>query len=223
MTANQLSCHSHELGVQEAGVTIARTATMDAKARTTPATSAASDEALLQRIATGDSLAMQALFARYHVRVYRFALRLAGNMAVAEDVTSEVFLSVWQQAGRFEGRSAVSTWLLAIARFRALSALRRGRDKPLNEETAEAIEDPADDPEIALVKQDKSAILRKCLTRLSAEHREMIDLVYYHDKSIQEVAQIVGIPPNTVKTRTFYARKRLSELLEAEGVVGSAS
>ena len=68
---------------------------------------------------------MQVLFARHQVRVYRFVLRLVGNQAVAEDLISEVFLDVWRQADRFEGRSAVSTWLLAIARFKALSSMRR--------------------------------------------------------------------------------------------------
>ena len=88
----------------------------------------------------------------------------------------------------------------------------------LDEETAGAIEDPSDDPEISLEKKDKSASIRKCLTGLSAEHREIIDLVYYHEKSVEEVAEIVGIPENTVKTRLFYARKKLAELLKAAGI-----
>src|SRR3954449_5189054 len=105
---------------------------------------ATSDEELIGRIASGDRLAMQVLFARHHVRVFRFVLRLVRDESRAEDLISEVFLDVWRQAGKFEGRSAVSTWLLAIARFKALSALRRRTDAELNEETAEAIEDTAD-------------------------------------------------------------------------------
>jgi RNA polymerase sigma-70 factor (ECF subfamily) len=177
-----------------------------------------SDEALIGRIASGDRLAMQVLFARHHVRVYRFVLRLVRDESVAEDLISDVFLDVWRQAGRFEGRSAVPTWLLAIARFKALTALRRKPDEELDEEAAEAIEDQSDDPEVTLAKRDKSAAIRKCLTGLSAEHREIIDLVYYHEKSVEEVAEIVGIPQNTVKTRMFYARKRLAELLKAAGI-----
>jgi RNA polymerase sigma-70 factor (ECF subfamily) len=179
---------------------------------------ATSDEALISRIATGDRLAMQVLYARHHVRVYRFVLRLVGNTTVAEDLISEVFLDVWRQAGSFEARSAASTWLLAIARFKALSAMRRKQEEELDEETAEAIEDTADDPEIAIQKRDKGEILRKCLNALSPEHREIIDLVYYHEKSVEEVAGMVGIPEATVKTRMFYARKKLSELLKAAGV-----
>src|SRR6266849_1025333 len=149
------------------------------------------DEVLIGRIANGDRLAMQVLFARHHVRVFRFVVRLVRNETTAEDLISEVFLDVWRQADRFEGRSAVTTWLLSIARFKALSALRRRPDEELDEETAGAIEDPSDDPETALAKKDKSALIRKCLTGLSAEHREIIDLVYYHEKSVEEVALIV--------------------------------
>jgi len=145
-------------------------------------------------------------------------VRLVRDESMAEDLISEVFLDVWRQAGRFEGRSAVSTWMLAIARFKALSALRRRPDEELDEETASAIEDPTDDPGTTLEKKDKGAMIRKCLVGLSADHREIIDLVYYHEKSVEEVAQIVGIPENTVKTRMFYARKRLAELLKAAGI-----
>jgi RNA polymerase sigma-70 factor (ECF subfamily) len=177
-----------------------------------------SDEVLIARIAGGDRLAMQVLFARHHVRVYRFVLRLVRNDATAEDLISEVFLDIWRQAGKFEGRSAVSTWMLSIARFKALSALRKRPDEELDEETAEQIVDHSDDPEVALAKKDKAAVLREALSKLSAEHREIVDLVYYHEKSVEEVAGIVGIPEATVKTRMFYARKKLSEILKAQGI-----
>lgn len=179
---------------------------------------AASDEVLIARIAKGDRLAMQVLYARHHVRVYRFGLRLVKKEQVAEDLISEVFLDVWRQAGRFEGRAAVSTWLLAITRFKALSALRKRTDAELDDEAAAAIEDTSDDPEVAMQKKDTGEALRKCLAELSPDHREIVDLVYYHEKSVEEVAKIVGIPENTVKTRMFYARKKLAELLKAAGV-----
>jgi RNA polymerase sigma-70 factor, ECF subfamily len=177
-----------------------------------------SDEVLIGRIAGGDRLAMQVLFARHHVRVYRFVLRLVRNEAAAEDLISEVFLDVWRQAAKFEGRSAVSTWMLSMARFKALSTLRRRTEEELDDETAGAIEDSEDDPETALAKKDKGAALRQCLEKLSAEHREIVDLVYYHEKSVAEVSSIVGIPEATVKTRMFYARKKLSELLKEQGI-----
>ncbi|HKF99700.1 MAG TPA: sigma-70 family RNA polymerase sigma factor [Xanthobacteraceae bacterium] len=183
---------------------------------------ATSDEALMARIAAGDRDAMRALYLRHHIRVYRFVVRLVRSHATAEDIISEVFLDVWRQAGSFEGRSAVSTWLLAIARFKALSALRRRPEEELDEEAAVNIADPVDNPETAVQKKDTSAILRQCLTGLSSEHREIIDLVYYQEKSVEEVSQIVGIPEATVKTRMFYARKKLSGLLKSAGVERAA-
>jgi RNA polymerase sigma-70 factor, ECF subfamily len=179
---------------------------------------APADELLIGRIARGDRLAMQVLFARHHVRIYRFVLRLLRDEMAAEDVISEVFLDVWRQASRFEGRSAVSTWLIAIARFKALSTLRKRREEGLDEETMEAIEEPSDNPSISIEKLDKGEKLRQCLAALTREHREVIDLVYYHEKSVEEVAQIVGIPENTVKTRMFYARKKLGELCRMAGI-----
>lgn len=177
-----------------------------------------SDEELISRIAKGDRLAMQVLFARHHVRVFRFVARLVKDDGLAEDLISEVFLDVWRQAERFEGRSQVSTFLLAIARNKAFSALRKRREDSLDDEVAGQIEDSADDPEVVVQKQDKGAALRACIERLTREHREVIDLVYYHEKSVEEVAEIIGIPEATVKTRMFYARKKLAELLKAAGI-----
>jgi RNA polymerase sigma-70 factor (ECF subfamily) len=182
-----------------------------------------SDEVLIGKIAAGNRLAMQALFARHNARIYRFVLRMIGDNGLAEDLTSEVFLSVWQQAHRFEARSAVTTWLLAIARYKALAELRRRPQAASSERESSDISDPADTPDVAFEIKHRGEILRKCLARLSREHREVIDLVYYHEKSVQEVAEIIGIGGNTVKTRMFYARKQLSKLLEAEGVVGALS
>jgi RNA polymerase sigma-70 factor, ECF subfamily len=120
--------------------------------------------------------------------VFCFGLRLVRNKQVAEDLISEVFLDVWRQAGKFEGRSAVSTWLLAITRFKALSALRRRKEVELEEDAANAIEDTSDDPEVTATKRDTSEALRKCLKALSPEHREIVDLFYYHEKYVEEVA-----------------------------------
>ena len=175
---------------------------------------ASSDLLLIARIARGDQLAMRSLFARHQVPVYRFILRFIRDEALAEDVLSEVFLDVWRQAGRFEGRSSVSTWLLAIARFKALSARRRRVEAELDDRTAERVVDTADTPEAALVKKDNGDILRRSLLQLPPEQSEIIDLAYYHEKSVSEVAEIVGIPEATVKTRMFYARRKLAQLVQ---------
>jgi RNA polymerase sigma-70 factor (ECF subfamily) len=177
-----------------------------------------SDVALIQSIAAGDRHAMRTLFARHNVRVYRFLLRFVANQSTAEDLVSEVFLDVWRQAAQFQARSQVSTWLLAIARYKALALLRRQSTEELDEERAAAIEDPAPNPEVTVENRQKTEILRKCLSQLSATHREVIDLVYYHEKSIDEVAQITGVPQSTVKTRMFYARKRIAELMTERGI-----
>jgi len=146
----------------------------------------------------------------------RFIARMTKDAPAAADLTSEVFLEVWRQAGRFQGRSQVSTWLLAIARYKAVSALRRYVPEELDKEAAECIEDPADSPQAAIEGRQRSELIRRTLTQLSPAHREVIDLVYYHERSIDEVAAIVGIPQNTVKTRLFNARKRMADLLPAD-------
>ena len=174
-----------------------------------------SDEILVEQIAAGSKPAMQALFARHRTYVYRWLLRLVSNETLAEDLLSEVFLDVWRQAGRFQRRSSVSTWLMPIARHKALSARRRRTDAELDEEIAATAADSANDPEVALQEKDRGELVRRALMRLSAEHREVIDLVYYHEKSVDEVAHILDVPPATVKTRMFYARKKLAELVNA--------
>ena len=180
--------------------------------------SAVSDEALVERIARGDQAALQALYARHSVKIFRFVVRLLRDEGRAEDIVSEVFIDVWKSAAHFEARSAVGTWLLTIARNKAISQMRRTRDQELDEDYAGGIADESDDPEVVLQKQGKSGQLRACIAQLSPEHREVIDLVYYHDKSVEEVAAIVGIPEGTVKTRMFHARKRLSELAAKTGM-----
>ncbi len=173
-----------------------------------------SNEMLVTRIAAGDKLAMQVLFARHRASVYRWLLRFVGNETVAEDLLSDVFFDVWQQAGRFEGRAAVTTWLLSIARFKALSARRRRTHAELDETIEATVADSADNPEIALQKKSRSELVRAALMKLSADHREIIDLVYYHEKSVEDCALILGIPAATVKTRMFYARKKLAEQVQ---------
>ena len=171
-----------------------------------------SSDTLIRRIAEGDQLAMRTLFGRHRVALYRWLLRLVGDEALSEDLLSEVFLAVWRQAASFEGRSSVSTWLLVIARNKAVSTRRRRTDAELDEESASNVPDTADDPEVALLKKNRAELLRQSIARLSPEHREVIDLVYYHGKAVTEVAEIVGINAATVKTRMFYARKKLAEL-----------
>lgn len=177
-----------------------------------------SDETLIGLIANGDKDAVRVLFTRHSVRVFRFLLRIVGDEATAEDLVNEVFLEVWRKAGRFEARSRVSTWVLAIARYKALASLRRRSCDELDDETCARLEDPTDDPEVAVQKTECSVLLQECLKQLSVAHREVVDLVYYHEQSIDRVSRIIGVPESTVKTRMFYARKRIAELMAERGI-----
>jgi RNA polymerase sigma-70 factor, ECF subfamily len=176
------------------------------------------DEMLIALITAHDKAAMAAFFARHRLRVFRFLMRILRDAAKAEDLTSEVFIEVWRRADGFEGRSKVSTWILAIAHYKAASELRRRSFDQLDETSIAAMEDPLDDPEATAQKRKCAAILRDCLEQLSPAHREIIDLIYYHEQSIPEVARIVGVPENTVKTRAFHARKRIAQMMAARGV-----
>jgi len=175
------------------------------------------DAVLIRRVAAADRTAMQTLFSRHHIAVYRFVLQRLRDKALAEDVTGEVFLEVWRHAGQFEGRSNVVTWILAIARRKILAARINPRGVQSDgDKTADY--DRADDPDAPLQARDRSTVLSRCIRRLSAEHREMIDLVYYQEQSMESVATILGIPSNTAKTRMFQARKRLADELKKSGV-----
>ena len=195
-------------------MTFALTETGPAAGSPSRVAAACSDDMLVARIAGGDRLAMQTLFARHRVSVYRWLVRVVRDEALAEDLLSEVFLDVWRQAAKFEARPSVSTWLLAIARYKALSVRRRRIDVELTDGIAAAIADPADDPELALQKKTRDELVRRALAKLPPEHSDVIDLVYYHGKSVRDVAEILGIPEATVKTRMFYARKKLAALIK---------
>jgi RNA polymerase sigma-70 factor (ECF subfamily) len=177
----------------------------------------ASDETLVLCVARKDERAMRVLFARHHRRVFLFLTRIVRDETLAEDVVSEVFLDIWRKAETFKAQSSVSTWLLAIARNKALTALARRSEVGLDDEMAATLVDPNADPERALEEKDRSEVLGQCLAQLSPEHGQIISLVYYREKSIREVAEIVGVPEPTVKTRMFYARRRIAELMRAHG------
>lgn len=176
------------------------------------------DTELMARVASGDRAAMRSLFGQHNVRVFRFLVRRLRNEALAEELVNEVFLDVWRQAGSYEGRSAVSTWMLAMAHNKAVSLLRKRREDSLDDAAAERVPDGSDDPEQHAQKRSKAAAMRQVLELLSDEHREVIDLVYYHEKSVREVAEITGVPEATVKTRMYYARKQLGEKLNDAGI-----
>jgi RNA polymerase sigma-70 factor (ECF subfamily) len=174
------------------------------------------DDALVRAIGTGDRWAMRVLFDRHKTRVFRFILRMVRDRALAEDLLNDAFLEVWLNADRFAGRSSVSTWLLGIARHKALTALAARRPEQLDDEVAANIVDSAPDPERALAGKQRAMILRRAIDSLAAQHREIIDLVYGQGKTIGEIAELLRIPANTVKSRMFYARQRLAAVVHGK-------
>jgi RNA polymerase sigma-70 factor, ECF subfamily len=176
------------------------------------------DETLIESIANQDETAMKLLFERHNVRVFRFVVRLTGRRELAEDVVSDVFFDVWRTAAAFEGRCQVSTWLLSIARHKVFATLRKRSPQALDDEFAKTIPDPAEGPESATNATQEGALLRRCLTALPADDRELLDLAYYHEKTTSEIARIVGIPAGTVKSRLFAVRRRVADLLGEAGL-----
>jgi RNA polymerase sigma-70 factor (ECF subfamily) len=176
-----------------------------------------SDELLLKNVADGDKAAMHIMFVRHRETVFRFVQKIVRNSAIAEDLVSQVFLAVWQSANRFENRSRVSTWLLSIARFKALNALRGPTCVPIENDAILEIADAADAPDVTLDRKKTMTTLRACIAKLSPAHREIIDLIYYREKSVTEASQLIGVPHSTVKSRMFYARKQLARILVSVG------
>lgn len=175
-----------------------------------------SDKALLECIAEGDQAALRTLMMRHQTRVYRFVMRFIRDRSIAEDIVSDTFVAVWRQAPDFENRSSVPTWLLAIARYKALSARERlvAPTDPLDDVAATLV-DPGHGPDAAIERRDSARVLRQCLAALPAEQALLLDLVYFREKTVREAAAIVGVSENTVKSRMFLGRKKLAVMLNA--------
>ncbi len=173
---------------------------------------------LVSRIAEGDRRAFEQLFESYGERVFRYAHRLISDVTKAEEVTNDVMLEVWKTAARFEGRSKVSTWILGITRHLALNAVRRKTLDTIDVDAAPEISDEG--LTTGAVEHDRKVLkdaVRDALGRLSTDHRDVIELTFFQGMSYGEIAEIVGCPENTVKTRMFHARKQLKGFLEAAG------
>jgi RNA polymerase sigma-70 factor (ECF subfamily) len=171
------------------------------------------DYALIRAIAQGDGFAMDELYTRHGPGLLTYLSSRLGNRQWAEEVLQEVMFAVWQSAGRFRGESRVYTWMIIIARNRAINAFQRDKslsDKPLEDETG-AI--PAQiDTDIELRAQLDE--LRSAVSQLPDEQRETLELVFIHGLSNHETAAVLNIPSGTVKSRLFRAKARLREWLE---------
>ncbi|MDQ5768300.1 sigma-70 family RNA polymerase sigma factor [Thiothrix subterranea] len=181
-----------------------------------------SDEALMERISQGDQQAFSQLYLRYQPKLVKYCSRvLRDDMAQAADLVDEAMFDVWRSAENSAGRSKVSTWIYSITRNKMVSWLRKTSEMTLEDESIlDAMIDPAASPHEELALDDMKQQLLRLMDQLTEEHREVIRLTYFEDKSVKEVAIVLDISENTVKTRMFYARKRLAQLLEKAGIVG---
>lgn len=173
------------------------------------------DRALLAQVAAGSEPALEALYRRHETRLFRYLTgMMGGDAGRAGEVTCETFFEVWKQASTFRGESSVSTWIVAIARHRALSLLRRSRRAESDDAIAEMA---ADDPDALARVTDRETVdrVREALTALSPEHREALELACSQDFSYTDIARILDCPVNTVKTRVYYARQHLKRALAA--------
>jgi RNA polymerase sigma-70 factor (ECF subfamily) len=175
---------------------------------------AVDEHALIDAVAAGDVQAFERLFRLYERRVYQYILGFVRDATVAEEVAADTLLAVWHGAARFERSSRVSTWILGIARHKAIDAARRttrqGTRELLDEDLPTSAPGPAD------VAQDRSVglLTRRAIQRLSEEHREVLYLAFYADVPYEQIALLLEVPQNTVKTRVYYAKQKLREYLE---------
>lgn len=168
---------------------------------------------LLQEIAAGSEQAMQRFFQRHHQAVYAFALRRLNEAADAADVLNDVMLQVWRRPDGFAGRSKPTTWLLGIAKHKVLDIYRRRRRDAFDE-----LDDTMMDEQAAPVGADvgvaqDAATIRRCMGKLSAAHREVVHLAYFQDMAYPDIAEVLGCPAGTVKTRMLHAKKNLKRCL----------
>ena len=169
------------------------------------------DLLLLQRIAAQEQEALQALYDRHASGLLHYLTGRLGDARLAEEVLQDTMLAVWQSAGRFRGECQVRTWLLSIARNRATNAYHRqiaprSRDVPFDgsQQQAERLNAP-----------DTYHDLENALLRLPEAQRETLELVFYHGLSLQATAQVLQVPPGTVKSRLHRAKARLRALMGA--------
>lgn len=172
---------------------------------------------LLERIARADQQAMTHFYQGFSRVVFAFALRHTSDAHDAEEVVVETMMQIWQQAEKFEGRSAVRTWLLGIARFKALDRLRmRGRHahEDLDETAGDWMEDGAEQAFELIARRQQVGHLADCLEGLPAEQRACLHLVFQEEMTVPQIAQVQAVPEGTVKTRLFHARQKLRRCLE---------
>ena len=175
-------------------------------------------EALLARIAKGDTKAMEEFYRTFSRIIYAFVLRRLDSPVESEEVVVETMYEVWRSAGAFGGRSAPRSWLLGIARHKLLDKQRAWGNNHFEELGEEAENVASEDPSAFdhLSQQQTREQIKNCLDTLPEEQSESMHLMFYEDLSIGEIAEIQNCPENTIKTRLFHARKKLKLCLERQ-------
>jgi RNA polymerase sigma-70 factor (ECF subfamily) len=174
------------------------------------------DARLLARIAAGDRLAFERLYHLYFARLTRFLNRSTRSPPLIEEIVNDTMLVVWRKAPSWDASCKVSTWIFAIAWRRArkaLSAMHTAIDEALELEPDlfEAGPDSQPERQCALLRQHQA--VDAALQALPADQRAVVQLTYFHDMAYADIADVLGCPQNTVKTRMFNARRRLATLL----------
>ena len=180
--------------------------------RATQDVSAAQDDAqLIERIVRGDLRAFETLYRAYHPRLTRFLTNMLRRPQLVEEALNDTMMVVWKRPDKFNGTSKVSTWIFAVAYRTALKARSRVQDPVSDADAPEPVDEGT--PEQDLGQRQVSAILVQAMDKLSPEHRAVLDLTYFHDIGYREIADILGCPVGTVKTRMHHARKHLKARL----------
>ncbi len=173
------------------------------------------DTLLMTRICAKDIEAFEELYRVYRTRLTRFLLKLIHRPALVEDVLNETFIVVWDRAHTFNGASKVSTWIFAIAYRKAMKALR-SHDEPVEDRWADQRVSLEPTPEDEFGRRRAQTLLLRAISELSAEHRAVVEFTYFHEMGYREIAEIMGCPVDTIKTRMFHARRHLKRRLAGE-------
>ena len=184
--------------------------------RRLPAQGGRDNEALLmERIRAKDVDAFEELYRSYRDRLARFLLKRIHRPHLVEEVLNDTLMVVWDQANAFKGDSKLSTWIFAIAYRKSMKALRNHQD-PIEDKAADerASLDPS--PEDGFGRERTRTLLLQAMAELSPEHRQVLELTYFHEIGYQEIADIMACPVGTVKTRMFHARRQLRRRLPGE-------
>lgn len=178
------------------------------------------DEELLAYVAGGDADAFAALYDRHARVAYGMALRVVRDSELAEDAVQDAFLDVWRSAARFDARRAsASTWILTLVHRRAVDLVRR-QERGRSERAFVSSLLPEESAEDLVQLRDEQRRVQEALARLTAPQRHLLELAYYGGLTQSELAERLGLPLGTVKSRTYAALTRLRELLAAPDTDG---